>query len=73
MTRAENTQYGFRFGTLLVERATSLLDGRVCVSIKSDTGRELHVYASRTGRSVRVFTPGGEEWQPKGKAAADGL
>lgn len=69
--RGSHTQYGFQFGALLVQRATSLPDGRVCVSIKSDAGKELHIYASRTGRSVRVFTPGGEEWKPKGRAVAD--
>lgn len=71
--RGSHTQFGFRFGAVLVERATSLPDGRVCVSIKSDAGKQLHVYVSRTGRSVRIFTPGGEEWKPRGRAVAEWL
>lgn len=62
-TRYEETKYGFRFGALLVERAASLGDGRVCIGITTDTGQLLHVYASKTGRSLRVFTPGAGEWR----------
>ena len=59
-----HTRYGFQFGALLVQRATSLPDGRVCVSVTSDSGKKLHIYASPTGRSVRVFEPGVGEWRP---------
>jgi len=54
-TKAEITQFGFRFGSMLVERATSLLDGRAVVTIRTDSGRSINIYASRTGRSLRVF------------------
>ena len=52
----ENNLYGFRWGPLNVIRTASLSDGRRVLSIKSDgTSDRFEVYASATGRSVRVF------------------
>ena len=52
----ENTKYGFRFGAQLVERCMELPDGRTVVSVTTDAGRKLDIYASKTGRSLRVFS-----------------
>lgn len=57
--RVENTQYGFRFGAMMVTRLFTL-DGRVCVEITTDAGKSIQVYVSAAGRSLRVFGDG--EW-----------
>jgi hypothetical protein len=49
-----HTEYGFEWGPLTVERTASLPEGRVVLTVKTDH-RELTIYASRTGRSLRVF------------------
>lgn len=60
-TMSETTQCGFRFGAALVERYHEI-DGRVCIGVTTDTGKKIHVYVSRTGRSLRVFNGNGGEW-----------
>lgn len=63
--RSERTDFGFRFGAALVEQIMTV-DGRVVIGVKTDTGAEIHVYVSRTGRSLRVFRRGkGEMIIPK--------
>jgi hypothetical protein len=57
------TPFGFQWGPALVERRMER-DGRICLGIRTDTGREIHVYVSRTGRSVRVFENGQELTAP---------
>lgn len=57
------TPYGFQWGPALVERRMAV-EGRVCVSVTTDTGRRVDVYVSRTGRSVRVFENGQELTAP---------
>lgn len=69
--RLTNGSYGFAWGPLAVTRMAEI-NGRVVLSITTDAGREIHIYASRTGRSLRVFSPGGPEWKPTLDAALDG-
>ena len=52
--RAELTTYGFRFGACEVTRIASI-GGRVVMGIRTDAGREIQVYVSTLGRSLRVF------------------
>ena len=59
----ERTQYGFRFGAARFECTIELPDGRVVVTVTTDTGRKLDIYVSRTGRSLRVFGDH-KEWKP---------
>lgn len=54
--RSELTQYGFNFGVMEVSRSFSR-DGAVYISVKTPH-RELQIYASPTGRSLRVFDYG---------------
>ena len=58
MTADGTTQYGFRWGPMLVERMAHI-DGRgYVVSIRSTelhTGPEVQVYVSEKGRSVKAF------------------
>lgn len=51
--------HGFTWGPCNVTR-TMEIDGRVVLTITTDTGQSLDVYVSRTGRSVRVFKNGQE-------------
>ena len=57
------TRYGFRWGPMLVERATHLALRKgwenFVVSVKTDH-HDVEVYVSRTGRSVRVWRDGKE-------------
>jgi hypothetical protein len=62
-TVRENTQFGFRFGAALVERCMELPDNRVIITVKTDSGRSIDIYVSRTGRSLRVFE-GHKELKP---------
>lgn len=57
---ARLTEFGFDFGSMTVERTCELDDERVVVTVKTPF-RELSIYASRTGRSLRVFERGGGE------------
>lgn len=50
---SETTEYGFRFGAALVERAANLGHGRVVVRVTTPKGT-LDVYATKTGK-MRVF------------------
>lgn len=47
-------EYGFTWGPLEVVRAAQMPDGSVALLIKTAT-QEIEVYASPTGRSLRVF------------------
>jgi hypothetical protein len=60
MARSELTEFGFVFGSIEVTRTASLPDGRAIITVKSDAGRKIDIYASSTGRSVRVFEDGKE-------------
>lgn len=55
-TRNEITAFGFNFGAAEVTRSFSR-DGAVWFSVKTPY-RELQIYASPTGRSLRVFDYG---------------
>lgn len=46
---------GFKFGAMSVEATAMLPEGRSVITIRTDAGRELTVYCSATGRSLRVF------------------
>lgn len=48
------TPYGFRYGPIEVRRCFEI-DGRVMIEIKPDQGESLTIYASPTGRSLRVY------------------
>jgi hypothetical protein len=65
-----DTDFGFRFGPALVERAMSLPEGRVVVTVKTDAGREIDIYVSRTGKSLRVFEKGRGELTGRGRSEA---
>jgi hypothetical protein len=56
----EQTDYGFKWGAMEVTRRMEI-DGRVCISVETTPGRTVTVYASRTGRSLRVFNGRGRE------------
>jgi hypothetical protein len=53
----ERTVYGFKWGAAEVTRLTER-DGQVCIGVKTDTGQEVDIYVSPTGRSLRVFHHG---------------
>lgn len=55
--------YGFAWGPILVERIAEI-DGRVVLRVTTDAGRQVEVYSSRTGRSLRVFDHDGRELTP---------
>jgi hypothetical protein len=55
------TEFGFAWGPVEVVRAMTLPLGRV-LTIRT-ASREIDVYVSTAGRSVRVFS-GGREWKP---------
>jgi ribosomal protein S19 len=57
------TEYGFEWGPMKVERTASLPEGRVVLTVRTDH-RELTIYASRTGRSLRVFDGNRYELKP---------
>ena len=57
MADAALTRYGFTWGALKVERACDLPDDRVLLVV-STAHRSFDIYASKTGRSLRVFEPG---------------
>lgn len=65
--RIEDTQHGFRFGAMVVARLFTI-DGRVCIEIATDAGKSIQVYASATGRSLRVFGDG--EWTGEARHVA---
>ena len=57
------TDYGFNFGPMLVERLARFAPrkGREVTVLKVQTDHHtLNIYASRTGRSVRVYKDGKE-------------
>lgn len=58
-TAAWSTPYGFQFGATLVERRAELPEGRVVIGVTTEF-RNLEIYVSQTGRSVRVFEKGKE-------------
>lgn len=55
----EVTQYGFTWGPVVVTRMTTLPGDRRVLRVKVGD-RNLDIYVSRTGRSVRVFDSGRE-------------
>lgn len=59
-----DTQYGFTWGPLEVTRMARFKTGTdresYVVRIRTDAGKALDVYVSRTGRSLRVFDSGKE-------------
>lgn len=55
--------YGFVWNALLVQRAASLPGGSVCLRLTGDGGKQLDVYCSPAGHSLRVFSEG-VEWKP---------
>lgn len=53
------TPDGFRFGPITVRRCYHI-EGRVVIEVIPDVGERLTIYASPTGRSLRVFRDGRE-------------
>lgn len=53
------TPYGFAWGPIQVER-TAEIDESVFIRVKTTAGKELHIYSSPQGRSLRVFSGGKE-------------
>jgi hypothetical protein len=53
------TQYGFTFGAAEVQRVAEL-NGHVAIAVKGAKGREVTVYVSPKGNSIRVFRDGKE-------------
>lgn len=66
MPDVTNGPYGFAWGPALIERYWSDDKGRVVLGIKTDAGREVTVYVSPTGRSVRVYDKDKGELTPDG-------
>lgn len=52
------TEHGFTFGAMTVEATAAMEDGRVCITVKTEAGQQIEVYASPTGRSLRAFKRG---------------
>lgn len=50
----EMTDYGFRWGPLEVERATSHPKFGVFLTLRTDMGREVTVRVSPTGRVMKI-------------------
>lgn len=62
----DEERYGFRWGPLVVERVATFpaKKGEThVIRIKTDAGKAIDVYASPTGRSIRVFSEN-KEWTP---------
>lgn len=62
---ADEDRYGFRWGPMVVQRAAEFPRGDVdkptrCLRVITDTGAEVEVYVSPTGRSLRVYRDGKE-------------
>jgi hypothetical protein len=55
----EDDQYGFRWGQVVVQRAAEY-DNRKVLRIKPDHGKDISIYVSATGRSIRVYRDGKE-------------
>jgi hypothetical protein len=55
--RVTHGEYGFAWGPVYVQRTTEI-DGRVVLTVTTDTGQSIDIYVSRTGRSLRVFKKG---------------
>lgn len=55
----EITDYGFRWGPAVVQRnhhaTTGAYKGYRSLSVKTDTGQDLQISISPTGRSLRVW------------------
>jgi hypothetical protein len=60
----KDTQYGFIWGPLEVTRMAHFRMGEkseaYCVRVRTEAGKSIDVYVSRTGRSLRVFRDGEE-------------
>lgn len=60
----QDTEFGFKWGPALVQRLTIFRSGEKSeariIQIKTDAGREIEVYVSKTGRSLRVWRDGKE-------------
>lgn len=62
----DEERYGFRWGPLVVQRVATFprKNGEDHVlRVKTDAGKQIDIYVSPTGRSVRVFSHG-KEWTP---------
>lgn len=62
ITPEEDDRYGFRWGPLKVTRVSECL-GRYKIVITTSAGKRITVYASKTGRSLRVFDGKGNEYR----------
>lgn len=51
------TKYGFKWGAMEVTRVSEI-DGQVCISVRTEAGRRIDIYASKKGRSLRAFQYG---------------
>lgn len=60
--RSALTHYGFEWGPMEVPRASIFPDGSRCLIVSTPFGK-LDIYASPTGRSLRVWRIG-EELRP---------
>ena len=52
--QARLTRFGFTFGALNVERVSAVEGRGVCLKVETQS-KALYIYASPTGRSLRVF------------------
>lgn len=57
--RLTHSDYGFAWGPVLVERAAEFR-GTGVIRLTTDTGAQINVYVSRTGKSIRAFKDGKE-------------
>ena len=59
-----DTQYGFKWGPAEVTRLAQFRTGEKsetrALRVRTDAGKEIEIYISRTGRSLRVFSGGKE-------------
>lgn len=58
-----DTPYGFKWGPATIERMADFPQGLV-MSLKTDGGRDLQIYVSAKGKSVRIHDKDGTEWKP---------
>lgn len=65
MATDEQTRFGFKWGQIEVARLASFVrrEGKGATRIlrvKTEAGKEIEIYVSPTGRSLRVFRDGKE-------------
>jgi len=59
------SEFGFMFGPIEVTRTMVLPGDRYVITVKTEKGGSIDIYASATGRSLRAFRNGRGEMLPQ--------